>query len=204
MLPLCCLLIGIFFSPLCRAETASVSESKENHPWSITFFNGMYTDRSFGKAVFNLPGDLEKNYLHGLSISRHLAHFWRDYFALELEGMVALHHGRHKEGSQDYWEYLLAVLLRYDRFPWKDQLHTAIALGEGLSLASKVPLREIQFRGDSRRLLNYLAFELELTLPSYPRYSMAYRIHHRSGVFGLFDNVRGASDFYLLGLRYRF
>ncbi len=33
---------------------------------------------------------------------------------------------------------------------------------------------------------------------------LIYRIHHRSGVFGLFGGVKGASDFYLLGLRYRF
>lgn len=142
--------------------------------------------------------------MHGLALSRHLVRFRNDWFSFAVEGMVTHHHGRHKEGSQRYQEYVAAIFLRYDYFPWNTYLHRSIALGEGLSLASKTPEREVQIRGNSQRLLNYLAFELELTLPRHPRYSLACRLHHRSGVFGLFGNIRGASDYYLLGLRYRF
>lgn len=185
-------------------DTCLPSRMTAGHPWAVTLFSGAYTDRTVGVALFNIPGRLEKNYMHGLALSRHLFRFWNDWFSFEVEGMVTHHHGRHLDGRQSYQEYVAAILLRYDYFPWRDWLHTSIALGEGLSLASKRPEREVQIRGNSQRLLNYLAFELELALPRYPRYSLAYRLHHRSGVFGLFGNTRGASDYYLLGLRYRF
>lgn len=95
---------------------------------STTFFNGVYMDRRFGKTVFNLPGTLEDNYLHGLTLSWHLSRFWKDFFAVEAEAMAAHHHGRHREGSQSYQEHVAALFLRYDRFPWNHSLHTSIAL----------------------------------------------------------------------------
>ena len=198
---LCMLLAAV---PCGAADERCLSKVTDDHPWAVTFFSGAYTDRTVGVALSNFPGALEKNYMHGIVLSRHIARFWNDWFSLEGEGMVAHHHGKHKEARQSYQEYVAAMLLRYDHFPWNHHLHTSVALGEGLSLASKTPQREVQIRGHSRRLLNYLAFELALTLPRHPRYSLVYRLHHRSGVFGLFDNVRGASDYYLLGLRYRF
>jgi hypothetical protein len=204
-LTICCVVTLTVAATPCRSDTVPHPAGiTDEHPWTVTFFNGVYTDRRFGKAVFNLPGSFEKNYLQGIALSRHLARFWHDCFAVEAEIMAARHHGRHRQGNQSYQEYVAALFLRYDRFPWNDRLHTSIALGEGLSLASKVPMREVQIRGNSQRLLNYLALELELTLPDHPRYSLTYRIHHRSGVFGLFGDVRGASDYYLLGLRCRF
>lgn len=204
----CCigiLFVSLVFAVPCGAtEDRCLSRVTDEYPWSVTFFSGAYTNRTVGVALSNVPGALEKNYMHGLALSRHLLRFWNDWFALEAEGMVAHHHGRHLEGRQSYQEYVAALFLRYDHFPWNDYLHTSIAVGDGLSLASKTPEREVQIRGNSQQLLNYLAFELELTLPRYPRYSLAYRLHHRSGVFGLFGGVEGASDYYLLGLRYRF
>ena len=205
-----CLVVICVLFPFCFPSTGQTGDDRgalrvtDEYPWAVTLFSGAYTNRTVGIALSNVPGALEKNYMHGLALSRRLTRFWNDWFVLEAEGMVAHHHGKHQTGRQSYQEYVAALLVRYDYFPWNDYLHTSIALGEGFSLASKTPEREVQIRGNSQELLNYLAFELELTLPRYPRYSLAYRLHHRSGVFGLFGGVHGASDYYLLGLRYRF
>jgi len=184
-------------------------ENSDNHDltqnkWAVTLFNGIYTARTFGKTTFNIPGHFESNYIHGLSVSRE---FWKTekHFSWELESMFAKHHGQHKTGYQNYEEYVLAVFLRYHTFPWDNFIDTSIAIGEGLSLTSKIPERESQRdQSESRHLLNYLAIEFAFTLPKYPNTSLVYRIHHRSGVFGLFGGVKGASDFYMLGLRYNF
>ncbi len=107
--------------------------------------------------------------------------------------------------TRHFEEYVLAVLLRYHTFPWDNYVDTSIAIGEGLSLTSKIPERESQRdQSESRHLLNYLAIEFAFSIPKYPKAGMVYRIHHRSGVFGLFGGVKGASDFYMLGLRYNF
>ncbi len=171
----------------------------------ITLFNGAYTNRTIGKAAFNIPGDLESNYMHALSLSREFQRIGK-HFSLEVEGMFAKHHGKHQTGGhQNYEEYVLALFLRYHTFPWNNFIDTSFAVGEGLSLTSKTPARETQRNNkESQPLLNYLALELEFTLPKYPRVGLVYRIHHRSGIFGLFGGVKGASDFYLLGLRYKF
>ncbi len=199
----CLMVMLLTAAPGAAGENDSPPARVKDYQWALTLYNGVYTNRTLGKTTFNIPGKFERKYLHGLGLSRELTRFWDD-FALELEGIFAKHHGRHKEGHQDYEEYVLAFLLRYDNFPWNHVLHTSAAIGDGMSLTSKTPEREVQIRGKSQRLLNYLAFELALTLPGYPKYSLVYRIHHRSGVFGLFGGVRGASDFYVLGLRYRF
>ncbi|MBF0201501.1 MAG: hypothetical protein HQK66_09355 [Desulfamplus sp.] len=169
----------------------------------MTFFNGFYTDRKFFQAVFNLPGDMEKKYMHSLNISRRIMPLW-SHFTLEAEGILALHHGRHKYGTQQYIEGVMALLLRYEKFPWNHIIPTSMAIAEGLSLTSSLSEREVQSRDKSRRFLNYLGVEFAITHPGYPDYSLVYRIHHRSGIFGLFDGIEGASDFYLLGIRYRF
>jgi hypothetical protein len=187
---------------------AEVENSDPNDPaepeWAVTLFNGIFTARTFGKTTFNIPGHFESNYIHGLSVSREL---WKTekHFSWELEGMFAKHHGKHKTGYQNYEEFVLAVFLRYRTFPWDNFIDTSFAIGEGLSLTSKTPERESQ-RDDSESqpLLNYLAIELAFSIPKYPKASIVYRIHHRSGAFGLFGGVKGASDFYMLGLRYNF
>ncbi len=187
---------------------AEVENSDPNDPaepeWAVTLFNGIFTARTFGKTTFNIPGHFESNYIHGLAVSREL---WKTekHFSWELEGMFAKHHGKHKTGYQNYEEYVLAIFLRYHTFPWDNVIDTSFAIGEGLSLTSKIPERESQRdQSESRHLLNYLAIELAFSIPKYPKVHMVYRIHHRSGVFGLFDGVKGASDFYMLGLRYNF
>jgi hypothetical protein len=187
---------------------ADVEKSDSDEPtefkWTITLFNGVSTERTIDKAIFNLPGNFESNYIHGLALSREL---WKigKHFSWDLEGMFAKHHGKHKTGYQNYEEYVIAILLRYHTFPWDHYIDTSFAIGEGLSLTSETPQRELQRHNrGSQRLLNYLAFELSFALPKYPKASLVYRLHHRSGVFGLFGGVRGASDFYMLGLRYNF
>jgi hypothetical protein len=137
---------------------ADVEKSNSDEPmefkWTITLFNGVLTERTIGKAIFNLPGNFESNYLHGLALSREL---WKTgkHFSLDLEGMFAKHQGKHKTGYQNYEEYVIAILLRYHTFPWDHYIDTSFAIGEGLSLTSETPQRELQRHNrGSQHLLN--------------------------------------------------
>lgn len=121
----------------------------------------------------------------------------------ELEGQIVRH-----SGMQDHWETNAVVVARWMNFPWDHWLDTRFAFGEGLSYAWQVP--ELEPRGDepgegrSNRLLNYLLVELEFVVPGQPEWSAYTRIHHRSGVNGLFGGVQGGSNFVGLGVRYTF
>ncbi len=195
----------MFFLPIGFSEANDDSApGSDKDKWGITLFNGIFTNRTIGKALLNIPGDFEQNYMHALALAREI---WKypPHLTAELEAMYAKHHGRHDHGRQTYDEFTFALLLRYHTFPWDRFIDTSMAVGEGLSMTSKIPELELQRRkGNSQKFLNYLAIELTFTLPRYPNTSLCYRLHHRSGVFGLFGGARGASDFYLLGFRHRF
>jgi hypothetical protein len=201
-----CLLVvclPMLAAPACRAHEGRSGEEAERL-WSVVAFSGMYTSRTFGNTVFGFPGDLEKNYIHALGLNRRLF-TWPRHFTWEGEALFARHHGSHLEGRQRYDEYVACLLLRYARFPWDRYVNTSVAFGEGMSYTSRLSRREAQkASAETRKLLNYLAVEIGFAHPRYPAWSLVYRIHHRSGIFGLMGGLEGVSDYYCLGIRYRF
>jgi hypothetical protein len=96
------------------------------------------------------------------------------------------------------------LAFRWANFPWNKYIVTSFAVGEGLSYDSKVPKQEIPEEGNPQRVLNYLMLELTLALPRSPQWELVARIHHRSGIFGLYESANGGSTAVGLGLRYRF
>jgi hypothetical protein len=118
----------------------------------------------------------------------------------EVEGQIVRH-----TGLQDHWEMNAVVALRWMDFPWDRYLDTRLAYGNGLSYASKVPPLEPGGRIDkdeqSAHVLDYIMVEAEFVVPRKPRWSTFVRVHHRSGVFGLFHGVEGGSNFIGIGLR---
>ena len=56
----------------------------------------------------------------------------------------------------------------------------------------------------SSRPLDYILAEPELANPGVPDASPGFRLHHRSGVSGLYNGVSGASNLVTAGLRLRF
>ncbi|MDH7500088.1 MAG: hypothetical protein QHH30_06835 [candidate division NC10 bacterium] len=137
-------------------------------------------------------------YLTAVAISREFM-TRQEKAALEVEGQIVKHFG-----DQKHLELNGLVIARWRSFPWDDFLQTSLAAGEGLSYATDVPEAEVSLYGKSARLLNYLLLELTLGLPQVKRWSLVARIHHRSGVFGTFNGVFGASNFICFGTRYEF
>ncbi|MEO0650736.1 MAG: hypothetical protein AAFZ65_08660, partial [Planctomycetota bacterium] len=74
------------------------------------------------------------------------------------------------------------------------------------SFATEVPPLEEQSQGNdgATQLLNYLLLEATVGVPSVPNWDFVFRIHHRSGIFGLFDGVSGGSNVLALGVKYTF
>ena len=82
-------------------------------------------------------------------------------------------------------------------------MDTSLAFGNGLSVATGIPEVE-KLRKDerSKALLSYLMLELSFALPALPQWSLFFRIHHRSGVFGFFNGAWGGSNYLCLGIRW--
>jgi hypothetical protein len=159
-------------------------------------------------AAFQLRGDIWQNFyapdfntsyqIAGLAVSRKIASLTR-HVDLEGEGQVIKH-----MGGQHHEEFNALINARWLTFPWNDHLRTTFAVGNGLSYATRTAALEESMHGKTSLLLDCMMFELTVALPDHPRWSLAWRVHHRSGVFGLFNGVEGASNAMGLGLKYRF
>jgi len=119
----------------------------------------------------------------------------------EVEGQLAQH-----LGEQDHLEVDLSINVRWVTFPWDAYLDTSLAFGSGLSYATDTPEAETRENpsAGSTRFLHYLLLEIAVTPNEESRWSAFTRMHHRSGIYGLFDGVGRASNFLVLGVRYRF
>lgn len=80
-------------------------------------------------------------------------------------------------------------IVRWRDFPWNRTVLTTIGVGEGVSWASHTSQKEEESEsdpGDAPPWLNYLMTEFTFALPEHPEWQVAYRLEHRSGVFGLY------------------
>jgi hypothetical protein len=146
------------------------------------------------------PPETEDAQFFALTLARELATSG-PHLRWEVEGQVVKHFG-----AQDHWELNPLLVLRWITFPWDRWADTSVAVGMGVSYATEVPEVEARRHPDtgSARFLSYLMIELSVGIPGAPEWSIVARVHHRSGVGGLFSDVQGASNALALGVKYRF
>ena len=178
-------------------EPASISPR-----WSATLYVGQFYHDHLQDIVLTDALFTESNFYDSrvvtLSLGRELARSG-SWVAWEAEAMVGKHFG-----LQDHLEVNAFFAARWLRFPWDRLLDTSFAVGEGISWAAKRPFTEGEFRQRrARHILNYFVVEAAFSLPRAPRWSLVSRVHHRSGVFGLFGTREG-SNFVGFGLRRHF
>jgi hypothetical protein len=171
------------------------TEKKTDNPWYMTVVGGVYS----GSQLLEIPArlDLKDSYTFGVSASKQFAE-WTRYMRFEGELQVLKHFG-----DQDNWELTGSLNLRWVVFPWNRYVATTLAIGEGLSWASEIPAleKEDPTNSENAQLLNYVLIEVTFALPESP-WSLVTRIHHRSGVWGLFGH--SGSNILEAGVRYRF
>jgi hypothetical protein len=108
-------------------------------------------------------------------------------------------------GKQYHEEFDLLLVARWLTFPWNSYIETTFAVGNGLSYSSeKATLEERLYGEKTSNLVNGMMFEWTFDVPYYPGWSLVWRFHHRSGIYGLYDGVSGAANAMGIGLKYRF
>ncbi len=165
--------------------------------WKVTLYGARLTADSLGDTL-TLNATYEDSYLVVLAVSKRVFSV-KTLLGIEIEGQTGKHFG-----VQEHWELNVLPVLRWLQFPWDGYLDTSIAAGAGLSYALETP--EIEARGvsSSPQLLGYLMFEIAVSLPRVPQWSLIARLHHRSGANGLFGGRLDASNAVGLGIRYGF
>jgi hypothetical protein len=176
-------------------EAQSASSQKAN---AITLIVSGYANGQL-HSIWESPfSDWTRSNFIGTAVSREFAQTGH-YLSWELEGQAIKHFGK-----QDHIEFTGAVAARWKLFPWNDFIVTTAAVAEGLSYATEIPTVEKRRNRNESKLLNYIFIELTFALPSEPDVALVARLHHRSGVFGLFNGVRDGSNFLGAGIRWRF
>lgn len=191
-------LLLLCFGTCVLADEHHIEGVPEVRKWSLTLYGGASAQDNIGDVYSFQATFPDDSYIAVVALTRELWRY-RDWIGLEAEGQVGKHFG-----TMDHWEINGLLALRWHRFPWDKYLETSFAVGNGLSVATEVPDVEEEGDDDSQELLNYLLFELALGLPQYPQWAFVIRLHHRSGVFGLFNGVRGGANFVCGGIKYRF
>ncbi|MDH5655941.1 MAG: hypothetical protein OEZ34_08535 [Spirochaetia bacterium] len=175
--------------------------SKTDH---ILFYRGTFTDTDLLHIIFKQELDYRDSDIYVLGINRELRGKLGS-FSFEKEGHFGIHRGVMKHVE------LNALLIARYRLPG---IPFSFGLGEGLSLASRNPDLENKRRNFlnlyeeneySNKMLNYLMFEIELKPPG--RFSAAkpfFRIHHRSGIYGIYCPPTCGSNFISYGVKVNF
>lgn len=189
------------------------------YDWAVTGYVAWLSRDQLGDMSL-FKAELEENRVNVLALTRRLARFEPEV-DWEVEGQAAKHSGSFQPSwspvpiAQDHWELNALTSLRWNRFYWDRYLDTSFAVGLGFSWASELP--EFEFYGhcwdddapdqprcSTNRLMAYILVELAFSLPSTPRWALVARIHHRSSMYGIFeDDIQGASNAFGFGIKYR-
>lgn len=175
---------------------------------AVSLFGGTYVESSLAKIMVTRPefpsqwDYASDDHLIATAISRQAGWFWSRHISLEPEVGIGQRFGRQK--ATEFWAALFA---RYHGFPWDGTLLTTVAISTGLNWATErtaVERDRTQNDDEGSNLLHYLAPEVTFALPSHPDTELMFRLHHRSGIFGLINGAQGGAQYATVGIRVRF
>lgn len=180
---------------------------------SVMIFGGVASETNFAELMyspwsthFNPIGVVGASYSHRLGTVNELVGDIDvgqigDDFTIEAEGGTSF-----RFGDEYLGEAWAALYLRYDGLPWNDTVYTTIGVNTGVSLLTGISEFEEwrDYKGKSSEFLHYLGPEFTFADPENKDLELVFRLHHRSGVFGLFDGVVSGSTFLSAGIRVRF
>lgn len=169
----------------------------------VAVMTGNYIETSmidiFGDPIPPWDWDLTDDSIVSFSLSRDVGSLWR----ISFEPEVGIGQRFGKQSETEFWA---ALYFRYHGFPWDRHVVTTFALSTGLNWATGVSEveRDRARDGEGSQLMHYFAPEVTFALPSHPNTELLFRIHHRSGVFGLISDAWGGAQYATVGIRVRF
>jgi len=178
------------------AQDDQKENDAERYKWFLTAYAGAHAQDDINDVVTFQPKFEDNAYIGVVALAREIGHY-KKYLSFELEGQVAKHFNK-----DTHWEFVGALIGRWNYFPWDKYVDTSLAIGDGISYYTDVSEVEKDDDDDAQRALNYLLVEVALGLPEYPKWDLVFRIHHRSSVFGLVG--AGGSNFVGAGIKFGF
>ncbi len=169
-------------------------------PWYVEGAYGALNPGNFTDIMFQPhKTNMTSNQIVGMGVGREV---WTIGDGFSIEAGLLLNH-RIDEGGV---EIALPVTFVFDDFPWRDRLPMRLRLAIGPSFSSEISPTEKRKDDDNQgsKFLNMFNPEIEIGWPGAPDWTAFFRLHHRSGIFGLIDGVTGGSTYLTAGIRHRF
>lgn len=202
----CCVLLITNYLAYGADKISSVTQKKQ---WSILLYRGTTSAETLVHLI--------RGHYHGVGETLYTVEIayilaqenrFRKFVSSVVDTVQLAANLTKRDADKDpdaVYEYDGYMIFRWTKFPWRQYLHTSFAAAEGISYASHVPYVEKGATSDdSRRLLNYLMFEITIALPKYSAVELVGRIHHRSTACGIFGNGNSGSNNVGVGIRYYF
>jgi hypothetical protein len=175
---------------------------------AVSIYGGTYVENSMAEVLVTRPefpaswDYATDDHLIATAFSREAGWLWDRHVSLEPEVGIGQRFGRQK--ATEVWG---ALFVRYHGFPWDGVVRTTVAVSTGLNWASdKTAVERDRNRNDEEgsHVLHFLAPEVTFSLPSHPDTEILFRMHHRSGIFGLINGASGGAQYATVGVRLRF
>ncbi len=198
--------IVLGFSSYASANPTSCYEDPCYPKWFVLMYFGKMADEDLGR-ILALDFAFDRDTLYSLEIGRELppASGFRQFFQPFVNSVdVRMNFTLQNDYCGNVIEFNPYFACNWRNFPWRRYISTTLSVGEGISYVSRVPFSEIRQSDQSKKLLNFLVFEIGLGLPTYSCLEVVIRLHHRSGAFGLYHANNTGSTAIGLALRYRF
>lgn len=181
------------------AVPLTYTPGREAKPWRADIWYGAlnpgnFTDLMIDPASTKMTSDQIIGFTFGREIFDHGYGFTFDL------GVMGAH--RVDEGG---FEIGMPMTVTFNGFPWRERLPTRLAVSVGPSFVTRITPTEKRKDQNNKgsKLLNMFSPEVEVGIPD-TDWSGFFRLHHRSGIFGLIDGVSGGSTYLTFGFRHRF
>ena len=172
--------------------------------WKMGFFFGRsYRTKLMNSVVtpWNTAGTYHDSYLSAINGVYRAVSLPGLPIDVEIDFSVSLHN------TDNFATFNVTPTFRWKWFPWNNYVYTTLRVGPfGLSYATKVSdLERAQVTyGHSANLLNSTLVEWTFAPAENSPWEAFWRIQHRCGVYGLFDDVVGGTNYMTFGFRASF
>lgn len=172
---------------------------------AVAIYGGSYVMDPMEAVLVTDPAppwnwDIRDDHLVAAAVSRRVGQLWG---RVDLEPEVGFAQRFGRQSESEIWG---AVFFRYRGFPWDGRVVTSVAVSTGLNYATGVSdiERDRSADGVGSRVMHFFSPEVTLALPQAPGAELVFRLHHRSGVYGLISEARGGAQYATVGVRIRF
>lgn len=208
----------LFWNLICLVSAPFAEETPGDQAWyqpdAVAVYVGAGSEEKFKPSLaFKFESAHETMYAAELDWHLTEQNFFNrmaGYIGAEIEPAVLIAYRDDRIQDEGIEEIVLFAHIRWSKFPWNHKLMTTIAIGEGVSYTNGLTTNELIDAADAdedegpQRWLNFISLELTAALPAHPQWQVFYRLHHRSGAFGLFAANDVGSNVMGLGVRYMF